>query len=734
MKVTSVVGTVRTCLGVAAFAATFFLAPGAGVAQIPAATGRDGNPGAQGPLASTVVPAWEQVNLNGFGTANADEVSALGVFSGFLYAGTWNPLDGARILRSQNGSAWTAITEPGFGIAHDIAPPAILDLTTFNGRLYASTGRGDGPGQVWRTLNGVNWAPMVISGFSDPDNVDVTVLIEYNSMLFAGVTNVVTGAQIWQSSSGDSGTWTQVAPATPDDAAATVTGMAVFDGGLYAAVEFETGAPAQIWRSFGGAWSTVVSDGFGETLTSLVGGMTTFGGKLYVGAGNTADGAQVWRSADGEIWEQVNDPAFGDANNLRVESVFVFENSLYASTRNTASGIELWRSTNGTLWERANQDGFGDAANSGTNGSNSSAEFLTNFYAGTLNGAGGEVWRMRHARNVNLSPASSLAGAPGGKVVHTLTITNTGSMADGFDLSAGGQTWTTAVIPSVTNLPPSASTTFPVTVTVPPGAANLESDTVTITATSQGDGTKSDTALLTTTAILTPVRGVALSPNAAKSGSPGGKVVYTLTITNTGNVADSFGLSAGSHAWVTTFAPAVANLPPSSSATVAVTVTIPPGASNLASDAVTLTATSQGDGTKKDAAILTTTALVGLVRGVTLSPNASLSGTAGANVVYTLTVTNTGNAADSFGLTASAHSWTTTFTPLLANLPPAGSADFAVTVNIPPGAASQESETVTITATSEGDSSKSDTVVLTTTATGQSFTVYLSAVFLNAPP
>ena len=124
--------------------------------------------------------------------------------------------------------------------------------------------------------------------------------------------------------------------------------------------------------------------------------------------------------------------------------------------------------------------------------------------------------------------------------------------------------------------------------------------------------------------------------------TPGQAIHYHLLITNTGNVADSFGLSAGSHAWATTFAPAVANLPPSSSATVAVTVTIPPGASTLASDAVTLTATSQGEGTKKDAAILTTTVRVVLVRGVTLSPNAALAGTAGANVVYTLTVTNVG--------------------------------------------------------------------------------------------
>ncbi len=86
------------------------------------------------------IPAWQQVNSNGFGDPQAPEVSALEAFNGYLYAGTHNPVnpapgqlyDGAQIFRSPDGSSWTPVTQPGFGNTHDIAPPAILDFLVFN--------------------------------------------------------------------------------------------------------------------------------------------------------------------------------------------------------------------------------------------------------------------------------------------------------------------------------------------------------------------------------------------------------------------------------------------------------------------------------------------------------------------------------------------------------------------------------------------------------------------------
>jgi hypothetical protein len=342
---------------------------------------------------SQAVPGWQQVNSNGFGDPQAGEVSALEAFDGYLYAGTYNPVAFTQIFRSPDGTTWTPVINPGFGISHDIAPAAILDMTVFNGRLYASTGRRNA-GQLWRTTNGLIWAPMTITGFSNPDNVDFTALAGYGGKIYAGVTNQVTGAQIWSSYTGDNNSWTQVAPAAPGADPAAITAFAEFDGGLYAAVESE--APAQIWRSYGGAWETVVGDGFGNSNTTSMGGMAVFAGYLYVGAGNTQSGALLYRTSDGTAWEQTITPGFGDANNTRVEMVFVFQNQLYAGAQNTVTGMQLWHSANGTLWQRANLDGFGDSSNAGTNWSNATAEFLGLLYVGTANGVdGGELWRMQ---------------------------------------------------------------------------------------------------------------------------------------------------------------------------------------------------------------------------------------------------------------------------------------------------------------------------------------------------
>jgi hypothetical protein len=244
-------------------------------------------------------------------------------------------------------------------------------------------------------MDGVTWAPMVIAGFGNPDTVDITALAEYNGAIYAGARNLITGAQIWRSGSGDNNTWTQVGPSVPGTAAASITGFAVHGGELYAVVE--SSGPAQVWRSTTGSdWTTVMSDGFGNNLTTSTGGMAEFGGYLYAGAGNQSVGAQLWRSLDAGSWEQAITPSFGDPNNEMIESVFTFQNQLYASTKNTQAGMELWRSADGLTWERANIDGFGDSNNSGSNRSNAATGFLGHLYVGTLNFVGGgEVWRMQ---------------------------------------------------------------------------------------------------------------------------------------------------------------------------------------------------------------------------------------------------------------------------------------------------------------------------------------------------
>ncbi|HWQ84638.1 MAG TPA: FixG Ig-like domain-containing protein, partial [Anaerolineales bacterium] len=161
------------------------------------------------------------------------------------------------------------------------------------------------------------------------------------------------------------------------------------------------------------------------------------------------------------------------------------------------------------------------------------------------------------------------------------------------------------ILPAAVSLPAGAAGSFEVQVTIPAGASGSESDTATITATSQGDPAQSDSAQIVTA--VTPFYDLSLSSGSAKSGTAGSQVIYSLTITNTGNLTDSFTLAATGQTWNTTLSTSLVMLAPAASAVFTVTVSIPPGAADQDADSVTITATSQNDGGQSRTAVLTTT-------------------------------------------------------------------------------------------------------------------------------
>jgi hypothetical protein len=98
-------------------------------------------------------------------------------------------------------------------------------------------------------------------------------------------------------------------------------------------------------------------------------------------------------------------------------------------------------------------------------------------------------------------------------------------------------------------------------------------------------------------------------PAAAQSGEPGEVVSYTLTISNTGNVSDTFAIALGGHEWAVE-APTSLTLGATESAMFAISVTVPLTAVHALSDTLTLTVTSAGDEMVSATSVLTTTAVV----------------------------------------------------------------------------------------------------------------------------
>jgi uncharacterized repeat protein (TIGR01451 family) len=326
-------------------------------------------------------------------------------------------------------------------------------------------------------------------------------------------------------------------------------------------------------------------------------------------------------------------------------------------------------------------------------------------------------------------PTASIIGGPGETVTYTLRLTNTGNTTDTFDLAASGNTWVTGVQPpTVGPLSPGEGADVVVTVAIPAGTADGDTDVATITATSLADASASDSSVLTTTA--SALYGVVLEPPTdSLSGSPGETVTYTLRLTNTGNASDSFDLTATGNVWVTNIQPATAGpLAPGAGVDVVVTVAIPVGTASGASDVATITATSLADSTTSDSSVLTTT--VSAVYGVILEPPTdALTGGAGETVVYTLRLTNTGDVADSFDLTATGNAWVTNVQPATVGpLAPGEGVDVVVTVTIPAGVADGDTDAVTITATSQSDPTVTDTSVLTTTGMMVDYDVYLPLI------
>ena len=118
-----------------------------------------------------------------------------------------------------------------------------------------------------------------------------------------------------------------------------------------------------------------------------------------------------------------------------------------------------------------------------------------------------------------------------------------------------------------------------------------------------------------------------------------------------------------------------------------------------------------------------------LVVGVDLAPDQADSGLVGETVTYTLQITNTGNLADTFDLSVSGNSWTTTFSQSSISLAAGASTTVEAYVDVPSGASDGDMDTATVTATSQSDPGESDSVMLTTTADIGTTYIYLPVVF-----
>ena len=220
--------------------------------------------------------------------------------------------------------------------------------------------------------------------------------------------------------------------------------------------------------------------------------------------------------------------------------------------------------------------------------------------------------------------------------------------------------------------------------------------------------------------VVAPQYGVALASDAAQSGDPGTIVTYTLQVTNDGNGPfDNFNLSVDGNAWVVSWDPGSGGpLASGETAVVQVSVHVPANALAGDSDAVQVTAVSQGDPSKSQSVTLTTT--TNAVYDVQASP-ASLSreGPIGTTVVFNIDLDNLGNASDTFTVTVSGGAWVVSAPAVVGPVTVGGSTLVVVVVTIPDSASAGDTNIATLTFTSQGDPTVQTQVQITTVATGR---------------
>jgi subtilisin family serine protease len=143
---------------------------------------------------------------------------------------------------------------------------------------------------------------------------------------------------------------------------------------------------------------------------------------------------------------------------------------------------------------------------------------------------------------VSLSDAQSQSGDPGSVVTYTLHLTNTGITTDSFTITlTPGQWQSTSIFTSTGQLAANQSTSITVNTLIPADALAYTSDSFTVTAASQTKSQRLAATRITTSA--NSVRGGQLLPSLAEQiAVPGLWVTYTLRLTNTGNVTQSYAL------------------------------------------------------------------------------------------------------------------------------------------------------------------------------------------------
>ncbi len=396
------------------------------------------------------VPAWRQININGFGSPLNLDVTGLttvkvtyqGVPTEMLYTLTSNAKGGqnsAQVWRRLPDDTWQAVSAPGFGDVVFLGRTGTFGLTdmayysnpSMGGSLYVGAYNPNGA-RIWRCKDlstnpcekPSDWTPVPGPMGSSVNNKMVSRMLVFHNLLFVSLLNwsgtgpyTSDGGEVWAY---DGNNWTSAEPLLKLDGNMTGAGhaingihsMAVSSDGtrLYGGTADDIASPttpAQLYcyalnpGSGNWEWHRVKENGISDTDNTGISSLLDIDGHLYVGTSNSHDGAMIYRYNDFDLSGEtvVVSSGLDSIQNVAISGMIDSGDHIYALATNHHTGVHLFSaSLSGGVdgaWSLFTPiSGFGNSANHTISG-DSSLSFSPDGHllVGTWNDAnGGALW------------------------------------------------------------------------------------------------------------------------------------------------------------------------------------------------------------------------------------------------------------------------------------------------------------------------------------------------------
>ncbi len=292
-----------------------------------------------------------------------------------------------------------------------------LDGRIYLAIAYDSFGEVPPPGEIWVSDDGVNFRPIMLDGFGDPNNRGVQALIAYQGWIYAGTKNDVDGFDIWklrpQSPGSDEYEYVRVVSGGGPSSHNENAGMPiVFQDKLYFGTQlYIAGFNPSSGNAFQGCdiirineddtWETVVGpdslsgygSGFNHFTNSYLWWMEEHDGWLYA---STFDQGTILSAVLANL-EGVIGFFQGSGDKSALETASQVLNLLFDVEdyyRITHAGGDIFKSPNGVDWYPLTMDGLGDPRNYGWRTMKSCPD--GHLYVGSTNTTTGtQIWRAK---------------------------------------------------------------------------------------------------------------------------------------------------------------------------------------------------------------------------------------------------------------------------------------------------------------------------------------------------